>query len=148
MEAVIAVVVKVIGALALAALTYLISKVIAYMHVTLDERQAAKLDYYAKQAALWVEEQAAAYLKSHAGAIPVPGSEKLQGAVAMVLDRVPGVTRDEAEQAVRAALPQLGMGASVLLGKLTEAVIQQTAISPTQAQGQAPGQAQVQVEGQ
>lgn len=71
--------------------------------------QQAQLEYYAKQAALKVEELAKAKL------MPDNGSAKLDAAIRHVVNNVPNVTVDQARSTVLAVLPTIpGVGAVTL----------------------------------
>lgn len=72
------------------------------LEITAD--QQARLEYFAKQAALKVEELAAAKL--------LPKADKLDVATLHVMDAVPGTPAERARATVLAALPELpGIGA-------------------------------------
>jgi len=69
----------------------------------------ALLDQVAHRSAAWVEEKAAALAADGYGFGP---AAKLEAAIGDVLAKVPGVSREQAERAVRAALVALGEGAA------------------------------------
>jgi light-regulated signal transduction histidine kinase (bacteriophytochrome) len=74
----------------------------------------AQLEAAARQAILVVEEKAAAALKARAAKLSP--AEKLEGAVAIVLQKMPGITADEAADIVHAQLPVV-RGAAVDFSK-------------------------------
>lgn len=79
----------------------------------------AKLEHYAQLAALEAEEWASQRIKAHIGQV-LP-REKLERAIATLLDRVPGITRQEATAIIHAQLPLLGAGAAAALGEVRRA---------------------------
>lgn len=120
MEQVIDQVMQMLGAALAAALVGLVVQLLRKMGIALDAERQAQLEYTAKQAVLRVEEQAAAYVKTHA--VKMLPKDKLEKAVADVLTKIPRVSQAEAEDIVQAVLPQLGIGAAAGAVKLGEAL--------------------------
>ena len=79
-----------------------------------DQRQQM-----AARVALMVEEQAAAAAKAKVPVI-VSGEQKLASAVSALVDRVPGISTEQAADLVQAALPRLSLGAAAALRSLRE----------------------------
>lgn len=122
MELLIDELVKGLGALAVAALTAVLVKLFQRFGIALDAEKRDRLEAAARQAVARAEEWAAAQLKSKAAKVKIPGAIKFERAVTDVLDRVPGVTREEAEAVVTAALPQMGLGAAAGARELGKAI--------------------------
>jgi hypothetical protein len=111
--------VQMIGAMLAAALVAVLVKLFQRFGIALDAERQDQLEHVARQAVARAEEWAAAQVKAKV-AKKIPGSEKFERAVVDVLERIPRVSREEAEAIVTAALPQMGMGAAagaVALGK-------------------------------
>ena len=99
-------------------LVMLVIRALKKVGISLDADKQAQLEYVAKQAALKIEEVAANRLAAQLS--KMTPTQKLQSAVASVLDKLPNVSPREAEDAIHAALPQIGAGAAagaVALGK-------------------------------
>jgi len=106
----------------------------------------------AQQAVSAVEERAAA-LRLRAGTSVLAGAEKLEAAVTDLVARLPGLSRDRAQQLVHAALTQLGAGAGAHLAEMSgarppaapapaaAAQVAQPAAAPRGAQDPLPGPA-------
>jgi len=102
--------IKVAGAGVLAFLMVLIRKYAARVDAQTDGHLQATLEALARQGVLQAEEWAAAQVK--AKGIPLSQS-KLDMAIQHVLSAAPRATEAQARAAVLAALPTLGMGATV-----------------------------------
>jgi hypothetical protein len=99
-------------------LVMLAVKALKKLGISLDAEKQAQLEYVAKQAALKVEEVAANRIA--AGLSKMSPTAKLRDAIGTVIDKLPNVSAKEAEDAIHAALPQIGAGASAgitVLGK-------------------------------
>lgn len=92
------------------ALTALIVQLLRKANIELSAENRAKLETITQQGILLMEEKAAAALRAGVG--QVAAREKLEGAMEYLLDKVPGVTREEAQNLVLSELPKLGLGAS------------------------------------
>lgn len=114
--------VKGLGALAVAALTAVLVKLFQRFGIALDAEKRDRLEGVARQAVARAEEWAAAQVKAKVSKVKIPGADKFEKAVTDVLDRVPGVTREEAEAVVTAALPQMGLGAAAGARELGKAL--------------------------
>lgn len=114
--------VKGLGAVAVAALTAVLVKLFQRFGIALDAEKRDRLEGVARQAVARAEEWAAAQAKARVRKIKIPGAEKFERAVTDVLDRVPGVSREEAEAVVTAALPQMGLGAAAGARELGKAL--------------------------
>lgn len=104
-------VVKLLGGVLAAALIAVLYKLLQRFGIALDAEKRDQLEAAARQAVARAEEWSARQIKAKV-AKKIPGTEKFERAVADVLDRIPGVTRAEAEAVVEAALPQMGIGAA------------------------------------
>ncbi len=93
--------------------------------------QDAKLRAVAQSAIRGAEEQAASVAKASMGGTVIKGSEKLERAVSTVLERLPGITPEEATRIVHEELPRAGAGAAAAaVGFLTS--VREAATGPTQ----------------
>jgi hypothetical protein len=92
----------------------------------------ARLEAFARLAILQTEEWAA--LKVKQSDFVVSGEQKLSNALAIVLTKVPGVSHQEAEDAIKAKLPELGYGAANFLRAVRQAAVTEPASSPEPAQ--------------
>lgn len=82
-------------------------------NIDLTREQSETLNDLARQAAMATEEWAAAKLKATAGKTKVTPDDKLAHAVALMSDRVSGLTEKRAIDMIKGALPSLGFGAVV-----------------------------------
>lgn len=96
-------------------------KILQRVGLQVTAEKQAQLNQIALLVASEVEEWAAAKLK---GNLQVTSGDKLERAVAQVLDKVPGITEAEAKAAIRAALPQIGLGAAAGLKELGKGLAQ------------------------
>jgi hypothetical protein len=121
MDVVIDQAVQMLGGIVAAALVAVLVKLFQRFGIALDEERRAQLENVARQAVARAEEWAAAQAKGLVKSkIPDLGAAKFQRAVTDVVDRIPRVSREEAEDIVTAALPQMGLGAAAgaaVLGK-------------------------------
>lgn len=85
----------------------------AGLQVTAEQQN--QLHVLASSAAAEVEEWAAAKIKAN---LVVTSADKMERAVAALIERSPKVTESEAKAAIQAALPQIGLGAAVRLKEL------------------------------
>ncbi len=120
MELVITPLIQALGAVLAAALTALVVQAFRKLGLSLDADRQAQVEYYAKQAVLKVEEEAAAYAKSHMKKID-PGI-KMRRAVVALIAKVPRINTDEAGEILEAVLPQVGIGAAAGARRLGEAL--------------------------
>lgn len=104
---------QVLQALAVAIAGFLIvllKRLFAKWGIDLNEKQEAQLESYARQAVLYVEEEAARRLK---GKLPtLTPEEKNQLAIAKIMQWSQSATVSEASDKVKAVLPTLGLGAT------------------------------------
>lgn len=84
----------------------------------ISAQSQARLQVIAENAVLAVEEWAADRVKR---AIPTANSQKYARALEIVLEKVPGISEDEAHDLIHAALPKVGVGATDFLAKVREA---------------------------
>jgi hypothetical protein len=112
MEPVIDQVVQYLGAILAAALVAVVVQVFRKLGFSLDAERQAQLEYYAKQAVLKVEEEAANYAKTHT--VKLDPETKLRRAISAVVAKLPRVDEAEAAAVVKAALPQVGLGAAAV----------------------------------
>lgn len=103
-----------------AAVVHLLLMVAAHFKLKVSLGQEAQLQMYAKQAAVYAEEWAAAKFKLENQV--VSGKDKLEAASTMLLEKVPGIDPTEAAGIVRSVLPGLGIGAVNALGKIAAAM--------------------------
>ena len=90
--------------------------------LSIDADKQAQLEYVAKQAVLKVEEQVSARVAGAVDASLGPITSKLNMAVVDVIAKLPRVSKQEAEDAIHAALPQLGLGAAAGAAALGKAL--------------------------
>lgn len=109
-----AIVAPVLATLVTALLVRLFKKV----GLQLDAERQAKLEKITHDAILRAEEVAATRLRAQ---LPVTAKDKLETAIADILDRVPGVTADEAAALVHQQLPRVGLGAASFLTRVRQA---------------------------
>jgi hypothetical protein len=114
--------VQMIGAMLAAALVAVLVKLFQRFGIALDQERQDQLEHVARQAVARAEEWAAAQVKAKVVSKKIPGSEKFERAVVDVLERIPRVSREEAEAIVTAALPQMGMGAAAGAAALGKAL--------------------------
>ncbi|HYC00450.1 MAG TPA: hypothetical protein VEC57_15035 [Candidatus Limnocylindrales bacterium] len=100
--------------LAVAALVQQLRK----MGLQITREQEARLEHYARLAAAEAEEWASQRLRA---SIVVHSADKLERAIASLVDKVPGITRDEALRVIHAQLPAIGAGAAAALSDLRRA---------------------------
>lgn len=105
MDAFIDEVVKIIGAALGTALIGLLVQLARKYGFDISAAKHAQLESVAQQAILMVEEKAAAAVKAQVG--KVNPAEKLNAAVSIVLERMPGVSREEAADIIHAKLPEV-----------------------------------------
>jgi hypothetical protein len=110
-----------LGALLATALVAVLIKLFQRFGIALDQERREQLEGVARQAVARAEEWAAAQAKERLAG-KIPGSAKFERAVVDVIDRIPRVTRDEAEAVVTAALPQMGLGAAAGAAALGKAL--------------------------
>jgi len=111
----------VLGAVLMVYVPLILHKVLVRLGVHLSQEQEARLAALADSAVHEAEEWAAAKVKAK---IPVGSEAKLARAVEGVIDKVPGITTEEAERLVRAALPKALLGAAEGLRTVRDAVQQ------------------------
>ena len=105
--------VKVLGAALAGVIIWAATQLARKFGVELSLAQQEKIGLYARQAILSVEEKAAALVKAQAGKLSA--GEKLAGAVELLVQRVPGIDRDEAAEIIHQQLPVV-RGAAVSFG--------------------------------
>jgi lysozyme family protein len=109
LQPVIATIASVVGVLLSAVLVRLLKK----YGIEIDAAQQAKLEHFARQAVLRVEERAAAALKEGGLTLSQPSARaKMSEAVSIVREAVSTATANEARGAIEAALPTVGLGAT------------------------------------
>lgn len=86
--------------------------------VELDAAQEATLRSVVQNVLLEVEEWAAHRLKA---SIPVTSGQKLGRAIEAIVEKIPNVSEEEAEQLVRQELPKVGLGAISFLEQAAKA---------------------------
>lgn len=118
-EAVKALVVTSIGLVA-PLIVGLIVQLFRKARIELSEAQEARIRAGVQNILVEVEEWAAHRLKA---SIPVTSGQKLSKAVEAILDKVPGISEDEAEQLVRQELPKIGLGAISFFEAATSAAL-------------------------
>jgi hypothetical protein len=112
---------KTMQPLLVAALVALAAKVFQRLHLSVSAERDAQLQWVAQQAVQYAEEKAANYLKS-TGVVP-RAEQKLNDALAVVVSKLPHVDELEAQQAIQAALPQVGLGAAAGARALGKAML-------------------------
>jgi hypothetical protein len=100
--------------------------IVAWLHravralgFTLSAERQAKAEAAALRAVIAAEEWAARRVR--AGLAKPPGSAKAAQALKSLLRRVPGISDDEADELIDAALVKAGLGAAHALRRLREA---------------------------
>lgn len=104
-------VVKVVGTLLAGLIAALVIQGLRKLGLSIDADRAAKIEYFAQQAVLTVEEKAAAYLKQQAAAMKP--EQKLHEAMVVLMQRFPKLSAEDAQRIVTAALPKVGLGAAM-----------------------------------
>lgn len=103
-------VLEVVAGICATALAAVLVQWLRKLGLQIEAQQQGRIEHYAAQAILYVEEKAAKQLK---GKIPMPSEEKLSEATERLMAKVPGISLKEAEDIVHAVLPQLkGTGAT------------------------------------
>jgi iron-sulfur cluster repair protein YtfE (RIC family) len=113
MDEIIQHVIQVAGVALAGLLTAVLVRLFKKFGIDLDAQKQAQLEYYAKQAVLRVEELAAQQLRKYQQSLT--SEAKLSKAVSDVVEHVPRATREQAADAVHAALPQVGLGAATMV---------------------------------
>lgn len=90
-------------------LTAIAIQALRRLNIQLTAAQEAMVETHIANAAREAEEWAAARIRAN---LPVDSGAKLERAVASVLERVPGLSRERAIALIHAVLPLLGLGAS------------------------------------
>lgn len=114
-----------VGVPALVALAF---KALSYLGIKESEALRARLEAAGRAGALLAEEKGRQVVK--AGLEKLKPEEKLAEAVAVVLDRVPGVTRAEAEEVVHQQLPA---AREIVAGGIRSVLAVATSPEPTPA---------------
>lgn len=87
----------------------------------ISAEQEAQIRTTAEGAVLRAEEIIEAQIKTHGTPIVRSGADKLEIAATAIMEKVPGVTRPEAEAIATEAVARVGLGATDLAGKLAAA---------------------------
>ena len=98
--------------------TALLYKALKKAGLDLSAEKQAQLEYCVRQAILRAEEWGASRVKAQ---LPTTPTMKLEKALSDVVDKVPGITRTEAEQLIHAELPKIGAGAARFVGAVRSA---------------------------
>jgi len=77
--------------------------------ISLSAQKQALLDSTVQDLILRIEEESAARIR--AGLPRIPGGEKFEQVLIDVVDKIPGLSRTDAEQIIQANLPKIGVGA-------------------------------------
>ena len=88
-------------------------KALQRVGLDVDANRKAKVEYYVREAILRAEEWAAQHVKANMG--QTTAAMKLDRALTDVVDKVPGITKQEAADLIHATLPKVSLGASVFL---------------------------------
>lgn len=94
-------------------------KILQRLGLEVEAGQRDRIERIVREAVLSVEEWAAAAARR--SNVSVRAGAKLERAVTAILDRVPNISRQEAEALVHAALPALGLGAAEHLARTRQA---------------------------
>lgn len=111
-------VIKILGAALGMLLSAVLVQVLRKLNLQLSAEQHARLETYTAEAIRFAEEWASQRLKANK---PVNSAEKLEQAIAALVDRIPGITREEAIAIIHAQLPRVGTGAAAALSDLRKA---------------------------
>jgi len=103
-----------------AALPFILKKIFDKFNLQVSAENQAKLEKYIQDAILATEEWAATRIKA---SIPVNAGAKAEKFITIALDKIPGITADEALKLAQQELPKLGLGASGFLRSVTETVV-------------------------
>jgi type II secretory pathway pseudopilin PulG len=87
----------------------------------ISAEQEAQIRSTAEGAVLRAEEIIEAQIKTHGTPIVRSGADKLEIAATAIMEKVPGVTKPEAEGLAKEAVARVGLGATDLAGKLAAA---------------------------
>lgn len=77
--------------------------------ISLDAQRQAWVDARIQDLILQLEEEAASRMK--AGLPRIAGGEKFERVLIAALDKIPGLTREQAEKIILSNLPKVGVGA-------------------------------------
>lgn len=140
-----------LGTVLAAYLTYLAHQLAQKWKINLSAEQDAKLEYYAKKAAAWVEEEAARRLTRKDPNLS--GDDMRDLAVSKVKEWMPQADLQKAADTIQAVLPQMGLGAAASQPKVVATTVSETTTTPatkttpatmtvaseTQVSGKVPG---------
>lgn len=87
----------------------------------ISAEQEAQVRSTAEGAVLRAEEIIESQIKSHGTPIVRSGADKLEIAATAIMEKLPGVTKPEAEDLAKEAVARVGLGATDLAGKLAAA---------------------------
>ncbi len=96
-----------------------LKKVLAMLNINLGNAQDELIRGQIRNLLLATEEWAQSRVKA---SIPTNANDKAQQFIASAMDRIPGITAEEAFQFSQEELPKLMLGAAGALGKLTTSV--------------------------
>ena len=91
----------------------LLVKALQRFGLSVDAEKQAKVEYFVQQAIFRAEEWAAQRVKANMG--QTTAAMKLDRALTDVVDKVPGITKQEAADLIHATLPKVQLGAAVFL---------------------------------
>mgnify|MGYP001612042807 CR=1 FL=1 len=98
-------------------LTALAFKALKKLNLEVSGQQQAKIEYFVRQAVLEAEEWGARRVQAK---FPVLPKDKLERALASVVDRVPNISTEEAAALIHSELPKVSLGATSFLRAGTE----------------------------
>jgi hypothetical protein len=93
-------------------LTAVLFKLFKRYGIELEAAQQAQIEHIVKQAALGVEERAAASLRSRRSGDQFPSTTKADAAIVEAQAKLPQVSAEELGRVLDSVLPQIGLGAA------------------------------------
>lgn len=93
-------------------LSALVLRAVKRMGIELDSQRALQVEKIVRDAILRAEEMFATRVRQK---LPTTSADRLATAVATVMDKVPGITEQEARDLVHTTLPKVGAGAAAFL---------------------------------
>ena len=114
-------IVKLLGGVLAGALIALVVKLLHRVGLQINEDREKQLRAVAVDAIARVEEWAASHAKRKLKT-KITGADKLESAVADIIDRIPGVSHEEAEAVIHSMLPHMNMGAAAGTREIVKAI--------------------------
>jgi hypothetical protein len=97
----------------------LLKKLYDKFHLQVSAENQAMIEKRVQDLLFFVEEWAAGRIKAN---IPTTAGDKLEKYLSLALDKIPGVTQEEAMHLAQQELPKLGLGAAGFIREVQAAV--------------------------